>query len=40
LNSLNGTFLNANRLVPELPYPVKDGDQIQLGKLILTIYLK
>jgi pSer/pThr/pTyr-binding forkhead associated (FHA) protein len=40
LNSLNGTFLNASRLVPELPYPVKDGDQIQLGKLVLTINLK
>ncbi len=40
LNSLNGTFLNASRLVPELPYPVKDGDQIQLGKLILTVHLK
>jgi hypothetical protein len=40
LNSLNGTFLNATRLVPELPYPVKDRDQIQLGKLVLTITLK
>jgi hypothetical protein len=40
LNSLNGTFLNAMRLVPEIPYPVKDGDQVQLGKLILTINLK
>ncbi len=40
LNSLNGTFLNATRLVPELPYPVKDGDQVQLGKLILTVNLK
>ncbi len=40
LNSLNGTFLNGNRLVPELPYPIKDGDQIQLGKLMLTLYLK
>jgi hypothetical protein len=40
LNSLNGTYLNANRLVPELPYPIKDGDQIQLGKLILTVGLK
>jgi hypothetical protein len=40
LNSLNGTFLNATRLVPELPYPLTDGDQIQLGKLILTIHLK
>ena len=40
LNSLNGTFLNTIRLVPEIPYPVKDGDQVQLGKLILTINLK
>ncbi|HSR31087.1 MAG TPA: FHA domain-containing protein [Anaerolineae bacterium] len=40
LNSLNGTFLNAQRLVPELPYPLKGGDQVQLGKLILTINLK
>jgi hypothetical protein len=40
LNSLNGTFLNATRLVPELPYPLKDGDQVQLGKLVLTISLK
>jgi hypothetical protein len=40
LNSLNGTFLNATRLVPEIPYPVKDGDQVQLGKLVVTIALK
>jgi hypothetical protein len=40
LNSLNGTFLNASRLVPELPYPLTDGDQIQLGKLIVAVHLK
>ncbi|MEJ2208931.1 MAG: FHA domain-containing protein [Anaerolineae bacterium] len=40
LNSLNGTFLNSTRLVPELPYPVEDGAQIQLGKLVLTIHLR
>ncbi len=40
MNSLNGTFLNATRLVPELPYPLRDGDQVQLGKLILTVHLK
>jgi hypothetical protein len=40
LNSLNGTFLNAKRLVAELPYPVKDGDQIQLGRLVMTLHLK
>ncbi len=40
LNSLNGTFLNATRLVAVLPYPLKGGDQVQLGKLILTVSLK
>jgi pSer/pThr/pTyr-binding forkhead associated (FHA) protein len=40
LNSLNGTFLNSTRLVPELPYPLKGGDQVQLGKLLLTVDLK
>ncbi len=40
LNSLNGTFLNATRLIPELPYPLQDGDRVQLGKLILTVHLK
>ena len=40
LNSLNGTYLNANRLAPELPYPLKSGDQVQLGKLLLTVHLK
>jgi hypothetical protein len=40
LNSLNGTFLNATRLVPDLPYPLKSGDQVQLGKLVLVVDLK
>jgi hypothetical protein len=40
LNSLNGSFLNATRLVPDLPYPLKDGDQVQLGKLVLIVRLK
>jgi pSer/pThr/pTyr-binding forkhead associated (FHA) protein len=40
LKSLNGTFLNATRLVPELPYPIQDGDQVQLGKLLVTVHLK
>ncbi len=39
LNSLNGTFLNSTRLVPELPYPLEDGAQLQLGKLLLTVHL-
>jgi hypothetical protein len=40
LGSLNGTFLNSHQLVPEMPYPVKDGDQVQVGKLVLTVHLK
>ncbi len=40
LSSLNGTLLNTQRIAAETPYPLKDGDQIQLGKLILTINLK
>lgn len=38
LHSLNGTFLNTARLVPDVPYPLKDGDQVQLGKLVLTVH--
>jgi pSer/pThr/pTyr-binding forkhead associated (FHA) protein len=40
LNSLNGTFLNSTRLVADLTYPLKSNDQVQLGKLVLTVVLK
>jgi pSer/pThr/pTyr-binding forkhead associated (FHA) protein len=40
LRSLNGTFLNGHHLVPEMPYPLKDGDQVQVGKLVLVVNLK
>jgi pSer/pThr/pTyr-binding forkhead associated (FHA) protein len=40
LNSLNGTFLNSTRLVADLTYPLKSSDQVQLGKLVLTVDLK
>ncbi|MGD9317576.1 MAG: FHA domain-containing protein, partial [Anaerolineae bacterium] len=40
LNSLNGTFLNSTRLVADLTYPLKSNDQVQLGKLVLTVDLK
>jgi predicted component of type VI protein secretion system len=35
LNSVNGTALNRQRLSPLQPTPVKDGDEIRLGKLVL-----
>jgi pSer/pThr/pTyr-binding forkhead associated (FHA) protein len=39
LASLNGTFLNGQRLTPEIPYSIQDGDELQIGTLILTVNL-
>ena len=35
-NSTNFTFLNRQKLTPKTPTPVKDGDEIRLGRVILT----
>jgi pSer/pThr/pTyr-binding forkhead associated (FHA) protein len=35
LNSVNGTALNRQRLSALQPSPIKDGDEIRLGKLVL-----
>ncbi|MFO7167539.1 MAG: zinc ribbon domain-containing protein [Chloroflexota bacterium] len=35
LDSTNGTSLNGRRLAPRQPQPLRDGDQILLGKLAL-----
>ncbi len=40
LNSTNGTFLNQFRLPPELPYPLKNGDEVQFGNLLVHVFLK
>lgn len=40
LNSANGTFLNGQKLSPERPRLLRDGDEIRLGKLTLHIYFK
>lgn len=37
LGSTNGTLLNGERLAPYLPVPLKDGDQLQLGKLLIEV---
>ena len=37
LASTNGTALNGTRLSPYLPAPLKDGDQLQLGKLLIEV---
>jgi len=37
LGSINGTFLNRKKLTPYLPQALKNGDELQLGKLILRV---
>jgi pSer/pThr/pTyr-binding forkhead associated (FHA) protein len=37
LSSVNGTFLNGKRLLPDVPYPVNSGDQLSLANLNLII---
>ncbi len=38
LGSINGTFVNNTRLTPYLPHPLKSGDELQLGKLIIEVH--
>ena len=35
LDSTNGTALNGQKLAPRQPQPLRDGDQITVGKLLL-----
>lgn len=37
LNASNGTFLNGQRLVPNQPRILRDGDELRLGHLVLQI---
>ncbi len=37
LNSANHTFLNGQRLIPDQPRIVRDGDEIRLGQLVLRV---
>jgi RNA polymerase subunit RPABC4/transcription elongation factor Spt4 len=36
LNSVNWTYVNNQRLPPEKPAPLKDGDLLRLGNVLLT----
>lgn len=36
LNSVNWTYLNNQRLIPEKPLPLNDGDLLRLGNVLLT----
>jgi hypothetical protein len=39
MESTNGTLINAQRLAPRQPQPLRDGDTVQVGKLILRFHL-
>ena len=39
MESTNGTLVNAQRLAPRQPQPLRDGDTVQVGKLILRFHL-
>ncbi len=40
VGSANGTYLNGQRLLPNQPRVLRDGDEVRLGKLIAHIYFK
>lgn len=40
MGSANGTHLNGQRLIPNQPRILRDGDEIQFGKLVAHIYFK
>ncbi|MBL8133152.1 MAG: FHA domain-containing protein [Anaerolineae bacterium] len=37
-DSVNGTFLNGQRLIPDQPRILRDGDEIRLGRLAIAVY--
>lgn len=39
LGSINGTFVNGKRLAPYLPEPLKDKDNLQVGRLLIEVKL-
>ena len=39
LTSTNGTSLNNFRIPPELPYPLKSGDEVRFGQLLVHVFL-
>ncbi len=40
MNSANGTYLNGQRMVPNQPRVLQDGDEVRFGKLITRVYFK
>ncbi len=37
LDSTNGSFLNGQKLPPHTPQPLRDGDELRLGRLVLKV---
>ncbi len=40
LLSTNGTYINKRRLPPYVPQGLRDGDEIQLGRLVLKFHIR
>lgn len=40
VGSSNGTYLNGQRLLPNQPRVLRDGDEVRLGKLVAHVYFK
>jgi hypothetical protein len=40
MGSANGTQLNGQRLIPDQPRVLRDGDEIRLGKMVMHIYFR
>jgi len=40
VGSANGTFLDEQRLTPYLPHVLKDGDELQLGRIKLKVIIQ
>ena len=40
VGSANGTFLDGQRLTPYLPHVLKDGDELQLGRIKLKVIIQ
>ena len=40
LASANGTFINGKRIKPFMAYPLRDGDRLMIGKLVVRVYFE
>ena len=38
LDTVNGTFVNKQKLAPNIPHPVNNGDELRFGRMVTTYY--